>query len=92
MKGDAQPGYAPPAGRAELGTEGLRRCADGVRKHRLGIELGLASGGCAGLALYGDIGSDPCRRGGQSPEIHIWNSKNHTKTSITIDTVGLGMR
>ena len=92
MKGDAQPGYAPPARSSQLCTEGLWRCGDGVGKHRLGIELGLAGWVCSGLSLYGDIGSDPCRRLGQSPGINIWNSKNHTKTSITIDTVGLGMR
>ena len=85
-------GLPPPPANPKLGTEGLWRCGDGVRKHRLGIELGLTSGSCMGLALRGDIGPDCCRRGGQSPAEHIWYSENHTKSSITTDTVGLGVR
>ena len=45
----------PPHANPKLGTESLWRCGDGVRKHRLGIELVLAGWGCSGLALYGDI-------------------------------------
>ena len=54
-KSDGQPGDAPPAAESQLGTEGIWSCGAGVRKHRLGIELGLAGWGCMGLALYGDI-------------------------------------
>ena len=42
--------------------------------------------------LYVEIFDQIGAGGGQSPGMYIWNSKNHTKTSITIDTVGLGMR
>ena len=68
MKGDAQPGSAPPAGKSQLCTEGLQRCAGGVRKHRLGIELGLAIGSCWDwlyVEIFDQIG--PCG-GGRAQE------------------------
>ena len=55
----------PPADLSQLEAESLWRCADGVRKLRMGIELDSTGAGCTGLALYGDIGSDWGLRGGQ---------------------------